>query len=212
MLTFSSFRARLTLSTFFFLTIAAVDLPAQRLPTTIIPSHYKLLLDPDIGQQKFTGEETITVQVEQATSEIVLNSLGLDISVAEVIVANKTFPAQVIYDQPNEMVRLSLAQPLPAGAASLHLKFSGKLTAGLRGLYLSKSARRQYAVTQFEGTYARMMFPGFDEPAFKATFDLSVVADKGDTAISNGRIVKDDPLPGSTRHRITFSTSPRMST
>jgi aminopeptidase N len=212
MLTFSSFRARLTLSTFFFLTIAAVDLPAQRLPTTIIPSHYKLLLDPDLGQQKFTGEETITVQVEQATSEIVLNSLGLDISVAEAIVANKTLPAQVIYDQPNEMVRLSLAQPLPVGAASLHLKFSGKLTAGLRGLYLSKSARRQYAVTQFEGTYARMMFPGFDEPAFKATFDLSVVADKGDTAISNGRIVKDDPLPGSTRHRITFSTSPRMST
>ena len=57
-----------------------------------------------------------------------------------------------------------------------------------------------------------MMFPGFDEPAFKATFDLSVIADKGDTAISNGRIVKDEPLPGSTRHKITFSTSPKMST
>ncbi len=82
----------------------------------------------------------------------------------------------------------------------------------MRGLYLSKSARRQYAVTQFEGTYARMMFPGFDEPAFKATFDLSVIADKGDTAISNGRIAKDEPLPGSTRHKITFSTSPKMST
>ncbi|HEX3156041.1 MAG TPA: M1 family metallopeptidase, partial [Candidatus Angelobacter sp.] len=72
--------------------------------------------------------------------------------------------------------------------------------------------RRQYAVTQFEGTYARMMFPGFDEPAFKATFDLSVIADKGDTAISNGRIIKDDQLPNSTRHKITFSTSPKMST
>ena len=56
-------------------------------------------------------------------------------------------------------------------------------------------------MTQFEGTYARMMFPGFDEPAFKATFELSVIADKGDTAISNGRIVKDEPLPGSTRHK-----------
>ncbi len=212
MLTLSSFLARLTLSTFLFLTIAATDLTAQRLPTTIIPGHYKLLLDPDIGQQKFTGEETITVQVQQATSEIVLNSLGLDISLAEATAADKTVMAQVTYDQPNETARLSLAQPLPAGAASLHLKFSGKLTAGLRGLYLSKSRKRQYAVTQFEGTYARMMFPGFDEPAFKATFDLSVIADKGDTAISNGRIVKDGPLPGSTRHKIAFSTSPRMST
>ena len=212
MLTFSSFRARLTFSIFLFLSVAAIDLHAQRLPTTIVPSHYKLVLDPDIAGQKFTGEETITVQVQQATSEIVLNSLGLDISLAEATAANKTLPAKVTYDQPNEMVRLAFATSMPRGIVALHLKFSGKLTTGLRGLYLSKSARRQYAVTQFEGTYARMMFPGFDEPAFKATFDLSVIADKGDTAISNGRIVKDDPLPSSTRHRITFSTSPRMST
>ena len=213
MLTFFFFRARLTLFTSLFLTISAISLHAQRLPTTVVPTHYKLFVDPDIGQQKFTGEETITVQVQQSTSEIVLNSLGLEISLAEATSAGRSpLPAQVTYDQPNEMVRLSLAQPLPEGASSLHLKFSGKLTAGLRGLYLSKSARRQYAVTQFEGTYARMMFPGFDEPAFKASFDLSVIADKGDTAISNGRIVKDEPLPGSTRHKITFSTSPKMST
>lgn len=212
MLTLSSSRTRLTLSTFIFLTISAISLHAQRLSTTIVPSHYKLFLDPDIGGQKFTGEETITVQVQQPTSEIVLNSLGLEISLAEATAADKTLPAQVTYDQPNEMARLTFAKPVPKGIVDLHLKFSGKLTTGLRGLYLSKSARRQYAVTQFEGTYARMMFPGFDEPAFKATFDLSVIADKGDTAISNGRIVKDEPLPGSTRHKITFSTSPKMST
>jgi len=212
MLILFSFRARLTVATFLFLVISAINLQAQRLPTTVVPGHYKLFLDPDIAGQKFTGEETITVQVQQSTSEIVLNSLGLEILLAEATVASKTVPAKVTYDQPNEMVRLSLAQPFSAGAATLHLKFSGKLTTGLRGLYLSKSTKRQYAVTQFEGTYARMMFPGFDEPAFKATFDLSVIADKGDTAISNGRIVKDEPVPGSTRHKITFSTSPRMST
>src|SRR3954471_16105992 len=193
MLILSSFRTRLTFTAFLFLAIAAASLHAQRLPTTVVPSHYKLFLDPDIAGQKFSGEETITVQVQQSTSEIVLNSLGLEISLAEATVANKTVPAKVTYDQPNEMVRLSFAEPVPKSAVNLHLKFSGKLTSGLRGLYLSKSARRQYAVTQFEGTYARMMFPGFDEPAYKATFDLSVIADKGDTAISNGRIVKDEP-------------------
>jgi aminopeptidase N len=214
MLTSTFFRARPRLSTLLFFLISATSLHAQRLPTTVVPSHYKLFLDPDIGQQKFTGEETINVHVQQSTSEIVLNSLGLEISLAEALPGFdiSALPAQVTYDQPNEMVRLVFAKPVPKGAIVLHLKFSGKLTAGLRGLYLSKSARRQYAVTQFEGTYARMMFPGFDEPAFKATFDLSVIADKGDTAISNGRIVKDEPLPGSTRHKITFSTSPKMST
>jgi puromycin-sensitive aminopeptidase len=214
MLTFSIFRARLTLLTSLALAISVINLQAQRLPTTVVPTHYKLFIDPDIGQQKFTGEETINVHVQQSTSEIVLNSLGLEISLAEALPGfdMSALLAQVTYDQPNEIVRLTFTKPVPKGAIALHLKFSGKLTSGLRGLYLSKSARRQYAVTQFEGTYARMMFPGFDEPAFKATFDLSVIADKGDTAISNGRIVKDDPLPGSTRHKITFSTSPKMST
>lgn len=212
MLTLSAFRTRLTLFAFLLLTIAATGVQAQRLPRTVVPGNYKLLLDPDIGQQKFSGEETITVQVQQSTSEIVLNSLDLEISSAEATAEGKTLTAQVTYDKPSEMARLLFAQPLRAGVASLHLTFSGRLTAGLRGLYLSKSARRQYAVTQFEGTYARMMFPGFDEPGYKATFDLAVIADKGDTAISNGRIIKDEPLPGSGRHKITFSTSPRMST
>ena len=213
-MTLSSSRTRLALSVLIFLTIATTSLRAQRLPTTVVPSNYKLALDPDIAAQKFSGEETITVQVQQPTREMVLNSLGLEISVAEAMpgLDMAALPAQVTYDQPNEMVRLTFAKTLPKGIVGLHLKFSGKLTAGLRGLYLSKSARRQYAVTQFEGTYARMMFPGFDEPGFKATFDLSVIADKGDTAISNGHIIHDEPLPGSTRHKLTFSTSPKMST
>jgi aminopeptidase N len=213
MITFSFFRARLTLFALLFGTLTT-GVQAQRLPQNVVPSNYKLSLDPDIGQQRFSGEETITVQLQQPTQEIVLNSLDLEISSAEALVGldMAVLPAQVTYDQPSEMVRLTFAKPVPKGIVGLHLKFSGKLTAGLRGLYLSKSARRQYAVTQFEGTYARMMFPGFDEPGFKSTFDLSVVADKSDTAISNGRIIKDELLPGSERHKITFSTSPRMST
>lgn len=195
-----------------FLGFAGLQSQAQRLPTTVVPEHYKLSLDPSIEGRTFTGEETIQVRIAQPVSEIVLNSLGLDITLAEITVNGQKQPAKIVYDQPDEMVRLAVAQPLRAGTAELHLKYSGKLTEGLRGLYLSRSPRRMYAVTQFEGTYARMMFPGFDEPAFKATFDLSVTADKGDTAISNGRIISDEPLPGGTRHKITFSTSPKMST
>jgi aminopeptidase N len=185
---------------------------AQRLPISVLPDHYKLFLDPNIAGHTFTGEETITVHITQPVSEIVLNSLDLDIMSAEVSANGRTQSVRVIYDKPDEMIRLALSSPVTASKAELHIKYSGKLTEGLRGLYLSRSPRRFYAVTQFEGTYARMMFPSFDEPSFKATFDLSVAADKGDTAISNGRIVSDEPLPGGERHKITFSTSPRMST
>src|SRR5947209_3072796 len=183
----------------------------QRLSQTVIPSHYQLSLDPDIAKKNFLGEETIALRLTAPAKEIILNSLDLEISDAVVSHSSKSLKANVVYDKPSEMARFEFPELIPAGEAQLHLKFSGKLTEGLRGLYLSKSSRREYAVTQFESTYARMMFPCFDEPSFKATFDLNVSADRGDTAISNGHIVKDEPLPNS-RHEITFSTSPRMST
>ena len=183
---------------------------AQRLPTNVSPEHSKLFLDPDIGKRAFSGEETINIHVLRDTSEVVLNSLDLEITQAEVSAQGKTQVTQVTYDRVAEMAHLALSSPVAAGDATLHLKFSGKLTEGLRGIYLSKTSRRFYAVTQFEGTYARMMFPCFDEPAYKATFDLTVMADKGDTAISNGRIVADEPAGN--RHKITFSISPKMST
>lgn len=198
------------LSSLFFL-VAVFPVFAQRLPQNVTPSHYKLSLDPSIEQKSFSGEETIDVNLAQPSKEIVLHSLDLDISSAEISASGSVQNAEVTYDKPDEMVRLTVPNAIPGGVAQMHLKFSGKLTEGLRGLYLSKTARREYAVTQFEGTYARMMFPCFDEPAFKATFDLTVNADSGDTAISNGRIVKDSRL-GADRHQIVFSTSPKMST
>ena len=184
---------------------------AQRLPQTVVPSHYKISLDPRIETKTFSGQETIDVRLMAPANEIALNSLDLDISDADIGQQGRRVKAAVIYDKPDEIVRLQIPESLASGSAQIHLKFSAKLTEGLRGLYLSKSTRREYAVTQFEGTYARMMFPCFDEPGFKATFDLTVTADKNDSAISNGRITRDEPIQEN-RHRITFSTSPRMST
>src|SRR5262249_15338931 len=96
--------------------------------------------------------------------------------------------------------------------AKLHISFTGTLNDKLRGFYLSRSGNRKYAVTQFEPTDARRAFPSFDEPDKKATFDITIVADKGDTAISNSRIESDKPGPGENKHTIKFATTPKMST
>jgi len=96
---------------------------AQRLPTSVIPSHYKLWIDPNIEKQQSSGEETIDVLLAQASNEIVLNSLNLEISSAEVIAGGKTEQAKVSYDQPEEMIRLIVAEAIPPGPAALHLKF-----------------------------------------------------------------------------------------
>ena len=82
----------------------------------------------------------------------------------------------------------------------------------LRGFYLGKDeSGRKYAVTQFEATDARRAFPSFDEPAYKATFDITVIADKNQTAISNGSVLSDTPGPGAGQHTVHFKTTAKMS-
>ena len=51
---------------------------AQRLPDTVIPSHYTLTFTPDLAAATFTGEEEIIVRVARPTPTVVLNALDLD--------------------------------------------------------------------------------------------------------------------------------------
>ena len=108
------------------------------------------------------------------------------------------------------MATFTVDKQLPAGPATVHIKYTGHLNDKLRGFYLSTYKGRKYEVSQMEATDARVAFPCFDEPAYKATFDITAIVDKGDTAISNGEIVSDTPGPGD-KHTIKFSTSPKMS-
>ena len=92
------------------------------------------------------------------------------------------------------------------------ISYKGILNDKLRGFYLSKTKLRRYGVTQFEATDARRAFPSFDEPALKATFDVTLVVDAGDTAISNMKIVSDTAGPVAGKHTVQFATTPKMST
>jgi aminopeptidase N len=124
----------------------------------------------------------------------------------------KVQTATVTLDSDKQQATFSFSEELPAGKATLSITYTGILNNELRGFYLSKTTRRNYAVTQFESTDARRAFPCFDEPAFKATYDVSLIIGAGDTAISNGPIVKDTPGPGEGKHTLRFATTPRMST
>jgi len=180
---------------------------AQRLPTNVIPEHYTIRIEPDLEHDSFRGEETIRVNLRQRVKTITLNALTLELHDVRV----DDVAARVIPAPKDEMVQLELASPVGPGPASIHIAFDGTLKQQLRGFYLSTSPRRKYAVTQFEATDARRAFPCFDEPAMKATFDITIVAPKGDLAISNMPVVSDHDLPDG-RHEVHFATTPRLST
>ncbi len=195
------------------------DESSYRLPTTVLPHAYRLTLVPDLGTATFTGEVEIDVTVGSATDRIVLNAAELEITSAVVVPGrggDPVTPASVDLDPTEERVVLSFAPGLPSGKASLHLAFTGILNDKLRGFYRSTftgedGVEHVIATTQMESTDARRAFPCFDEPSFKATFEVTLVVDDHLAAYSNSNIVEETPESGG-RKRVHFAPTMVMST
>ena len=195
--------------TFLVVTISLAS--AQRLPEGARPENYKLMFTPDLENAKFEGDETISLKLSKQTSEITLNAADIDFHEVTISSAGASQKAKVTADKEKEMVVLSVEKPLAAGPATVHITYTGILNNEMRGLYLGKDDKgRKYAASQFEATDARRAFPSFDEPDYKATFDITAVADKGQVAISNYKVISDTPGPGE-KHTVKFATTAKMS-
>jgi puromycin-sensitive aminopeptidase len=181
-----------------------------RLPLTIVPRSYEAELFIDLQQDRFDGTADIAVQISEPTALIHLHGVDLTVQKADAIVGDKTFATNAIRtDVESETIAFTFSSPLPVGLATLRLAWSGRFSPGLRGLYRAG----RIAVTQFEAADARRVFPCFDEPAFKATWALSLRdVPAGVVALSNGHIINDvaDPAANGKR-RIRFATTPVLS-
>ena len=192
--------------------LTADSADAQRLPGDVIPIHYDITVAPDLAAATFTGDERIRVRLTRPSTAIVLNAAEITFGEVTITSGGASQRAAVAVDEGKEQATFTVPSALDAGEAEIQIKYTGILNNDLRGLYLSQTNKRRYAVTQLEATDARRMFPSFDEPAFKATFSLTAVIDTGDSAISNGSVLSDTPGPGPRKHTIKFDTTPKMST
>ena len=194
-----------------FLALSIAMAAAQRLPEVARPDNYKLAFTPDLEKATFEGDETITLHVLKPTSEITLNAVDIDFHDVSITSGGSTQKAKVTPEKDKEMVVLAVDKALPAGTATIHITYSGILNSEMRGFYLGKDDQgRKYAATQFESTDARRAFPSFDEPDYKATFDITAVAPKDMVAISNQKISSDAAGPGD-KHTVKFVTTAKMS-
>ncbi len=187
------------------------------LPVEVRPLKYRITLGPNLTDFTFWGEETIDIEVRQATSQIVLNAAELDIQTAHLLHAGRTIPAaEIRNNEKAETVTLGFGEVLPVGTMQLFFSFTGHLNDQLRGLYrgeyaLPDGTKRFMATTQFEAADARRAFPCWDEPGHKATFDLSVVIPPALTAISNMPIANEAPHSSGAKV-VRFAETPIMST
>jgi aminopeptidase N len=182
-----------------------------KLPKQVVPEEYAVRITPDIPKRTFTGSETVKLNVREAVKQLVLNAL--EIKISRGAIDGKLIPASAIkFDEKQQT--LTLAVEVAAGNHQLELEFAGKINQQGQGLYYAPyqeqgtGAKKIMLGTQFEATDARRMFPCWDEPSFRARFQLTAVVPENFTAVSNMPIEKETKVVGG--KEVRFAATPPM--
>jgi aminopeptidase 2 len=200
-------------------TVQSSYLVNYRLGKQIIPIDYELKLKPDIRNFTFQAIIEIKIRVKTTVSNIVLHSKDLHI---QKVCLDSTIIKETSIDTEVENDLLILQTPnLYPGIYFLTITYDGVINNSMKGLYystyelLSKNdnsvKETKYMIsTQFESTYCRMLMPCFDEPSFKAKFNLIITTDENLTVLSNTN--PKHTIVENHMQTITFSQTPIMST
>ncbi|KIW17525.1 hypothetical protein PV08_04719 [Exophiala spinifera] len=190
------------------------------LPTNVVPKHYDVTLEVDFDKFTFEGSVIIDLEVAKDSTTISLNTLELDIHSTTVHAdgALVTSSPSLSYDADTQTTTIDLGKSISKGQkVQLKQRYTGQLNDKMAGFYRSKRRDGQFlAVTQFEATDARRALPCFDEPALKAEFTVTLIADDDKTCLSNMDVasteIVDSKITGGKRKAVKFNRSPRMST
>lgn len=187
-----------------------------QLPRGAAPSHYAILVTPDAANLKFTGKVMIDVTVATAMPTLVLNAADLTFSTVTLTPAKgKAIKGTAKVDAAAQTVILDFGKPVVPGQYKLAIEYAGVINQQANGLFAldytdNAGAAKRALFTQFEAPDARRFVPSFDEPSYKATFDLSAVIPTGQLAVGNMPVKATKDLGGG-RTQVTFGTSPKMS-
>jgi aminopeptidase N len=186
-----------------------------KLPKEVVPREYAIRIVPNVDTFTFVGSETVKLNVRSPVRQLVFNALELKIKAASVD-GTELPPSAIRTGNDNELLTLTLPSELAAGDHTLALRFTGKINQQGQGLFYMRyqeqgsGARKVMLGTQFEATDARRFFPCWDEPAFRARFQLTVVVPEAWLAVSNMPIESENKIAGG--KEVRFATTPPMST
>lgn len=175
----------------------------------------------EITTEKFINE-TITTENE-GESSIFENGSPRQVSIKEfdLIFASSTSIKIVKqeYQQESQKHILHLETALQKGRNyTIFIPFSGKFGETLEGFYRvtledEEGNTKYYGITQFEPTFARSVFPCFDEPKYKSTFDISIGRREDMVSLSNTDKKAQEPMAANPTYIWDhYETTPIMST
>ena len=212
-----------TLFSLIFSNVMSADKPFSfkdtpgKLPKDVVPTDYSIRIVPNIEKLTFTGKETVKLNVLSPVHQLVMNVLELEITDASL--DGKPLPKSAInIDSEKELLTLALPSELAPGNHTLAFSFSGKINQQGQGLFYIRyqeqgspaAAEKKIMLgTQFEATDARRFFPCWDEPAFRAHFQLTTVVPENWLAVSNMPIESGKKIAGG--KEVRFAATPPMS-
>lgn len=190
---------------------AGIKPPAREvLPDDVVPRHYRVFLAPDLPKFTYSGNVEIDLDVRRPTNSVTVNILDLEIGAVSL---NGEAPKSSSTDSEKQTITWEFHTEV-SKPATLAVAFDGTLNDEMAGFYRSvhKDAdgnEKIMATTQMESTDCRRAFPCFDEPALKATFDISIAAEPHLTVLSNSDVRATESVDGKTVTH--FNTTPLMS-
>lgn len=191
----------------------------SRLYESFKPENYQLTVNIDRKNKKFSGSVVIKGQrTGRPSNRFTLHQKALKITSAQAVKHDKKGDEEIKVTRINTQeslheLRLHSEELIYPGEYTLSIDFNGKISdimVGLYPCYFKKDGKEDWLIaTQFESHHAREAFPCIDEPEAKATFDLTVITDKGSEVLSNTEVkLKKDQGKDQV---VTFETTPVMS-
>lgn len=192
-----------------------------RLPKDVMPEHYALRITPGPAGDRFDGEAEVDIEVRKPVAAIVLNAAELAFRSARLRdAAGAETPLRWTLDRDGGVATLEPpAGPVAPGRYRLRIEYSGSIGRHPQGLYRivysqrerGRIAEKSMLATHMEPVHARRLFPGWDEPVFRATFEITAVVQPASTVVSNMPPVKESRRPDG-RKEVAFARSPSMAT
>jgi aminopeptidase N len=184
----------------------------NRLSKNIYPTNYNLHITTDICSLTFSGKIIINIIALEQYNNFILHCKNL--LLIQISLNNNIIPQSNI-KLDNKLETLYINNTINKGNNILEIHYNGLLNEHLEGYYKSKYTYNDIehfiATTQFEPGYARQAFPCFDEPNFKATFDITLTSHIDKTILSNTSVVKETINHSNKTKTLVFETTPKMS-
>ena len=182
----------------------------------VVPSHYLLALELDPALDTFRGTVTITLRLRKPVAAIELHARELESDSARIVKAGRARSLSVVPKEQSQtwVLTPSDGDAIAAGLHRLEITYRGVVHRSGEGLYraefTSAGQPQRMLATQLEAIFARTLFPGFDEPAFRAVFQIDVLAPKGVDVLSN--MPRRQTIPRGERISHRFAPTPPMPT